>query len=75
MKRVVVEGSDIGTTYVICDHPRCAAQFKLTHWDSIAAGNIGWFQKLNGDSWCPDHIPEWVTAWREKKAENKRRWG
>lgn len=76
MKRVVVDkGSDIlGTTYVICDHPGCSRQFKLTHWDSISAGNEGWFQKKNGEAWCPEHIPEWVSTWRERQAENKARY-
>lgn len=27
----------------------------------------GWFHKKDGDSWCPEHIPAWVAAWRAKR--------
>lgn len=64
---MVVKGSEIGITYIVCDHPGCTDQFKLTHWDSIAASDKGWFQKLNGEAWCPEHIPSWVAEWRAKK--------
>jgi hypothetical protein len=68
VKKVVVENdSDIlGTTYVICDHPGCTNQFKLTYLDIASPGSEGWFQKKDGDAWCPDHIPEWVAKWRAK---------
>ncbi|QFP95030.1 hypothetical protein SEA_NAPOLEONB_62 [Arthrobacter phage NapoleonB] len=34
----------------------------------ITAGKEGWFMQKNGDNWCPKHTPEWVAAWRERKA-------
>lgn len=70
IKVVVEKDSDIlGTTYVICDHPGCTNRFKKTYWDMISAGEEGWFQKKDGDAWCPDHTPEWVAGWRARQAE------
>lgn len=70
MKRVVVEGGTHGEQKAFCDHPSCSNFVKAHAWGWIKAGGDGWFFQKNGDCWCPDHIPEWVSAWREKRKGN-----
>lgn len=36
-------------------------------WDVIRAGNEGWFFQKGGISYCPEHVPDWVPAWRERQ--------
>ena len=46
----------------------------VTFWDSgqwsrTKAHNEGWFFSYRaGDVFCPAHVPEWVPAWRARKA-------
>jgi hypothetical protein len=40
-----------------------------SRWDAMAADRKGWFHsKAEECAWCPDHVPDWVPAWREKQA-------
>jgi len=70
MKRVVIESKPGGLQHAFCDHPSCSMFVKAHAWGYIKANDAGWFFQRNGDCWCPDHIPEWVPAWREKMKRN-----
>lgn len=50
-----------------CSHDGCDKSFKQHKWGAIGADSEGWFMQKNGDSWCPDHNPEWVAEWRAKR--------
>lgn len=50
-----------------CAIPSCEKTFQDHRWGRIRANSLGWFFQLNGMNWCPDHIPDWVPAWRERK--------
>lgn len=47
-----------------CAHEGCDRTFKPHYWGGVKSHDEGWFHQKNGDSWCPDHNPEWVAAWR-----------
>lgn len=51
-----------------CAHGGCCETFASHQWGKKAAQRDGWFLSRNGPAWCPKHIPEWVTGWRERKA-------
>lgn len=35
----------------------------------MAADKAGWFHsKAEECAWCPEHVPDWVPAWRAKQA-------
>ena len=53
---------------VQCDHEGCATQINNHRWGKTKAGSEGWFFQKDGKSWCPDHTPDWVAAWRARKA-------
>lgn len=47
----------------------CTASFPGSKWHAIRAGGQGWFFSREDDAaYCPEHVPEWVAAWRESKA-------
>lgn len=71
MKRVVVEGGINGLQHALCDHPNCSNFIKAHAWGYIKANDAGWFLQRNGDCWCPEHIPDWVSKWREKMKEGR----
>lgn len=50
-----------------CAWPGCEAQYKDHRWGSIKAHAAGWFIQKDGTAWCPDHVPDWVEAWRARK--------
>lgn len=58
------------------DHPQkecaadgCTANFRDTgRWAPERQSKSGWFHQRNGSSFCPQHTPDWVAAWRERKA-------
>lgn len=50
-----------------CAEPGCEAEHKADHWNAIKAVEGGWFLQKNGDRWCPEHVPSWVPAWRERQ--------
>lgn len=58
---IIHDGADIQ-----CDGLRCSATIKNHYWGKVKAED--WFHGRNGESFCPKHIPEWVAAWRAKKA-------
>lgn len=56
----------------ICKGESCEVFFiSGSRWDDQRAQNLGWFMQRNGDVWCPNHVPDWVSAWRAKKNESK----
>lgn len=52
--------------FVLCDGPGCEAAVPNHRWGRIKEGETWLFQK-NGDSWCPEHLPEWYPAWKAKQ--------
>lgn len=52
-----------------CAAEGCSASFQDHRWGSIKAHDAGWFIQKDGTAWCPIHTPEWVAAWRARKAE------
>ena len=54
------------TTFIECSADGCEAKVANHRWGHIKAA--GWFFQKTGEAWCPDHTPDWVTAWRAKKA-------
>lgn len=47
----------------------CAATYKNHSWGKTAAHKDGWFFSKDGIAYCPEHLPVWVPAWREKNAK------
>jgi len=56
------------TSNAVCAAPDCAASFTDHNWGKKQADREGWFMQKDGTSWCPDHVPEWVEAWRNRNA-------
>lgn len=50
-----------------CSAPGCDASFKNHSWGAVKAHDAGWFQQNDGGAWCPEHVPDWVPAWRERQ--------
>lgn len=49
-----------------CDEPGCEASFRSNKWEKVRASDQGWFFSFRDEtSWCPEHVPDWVPAWRE----------
>lgn len=53
-----------------CVADGCTATFPGSKWDSIRAGDTGWFFTKVGDAYCPEHVPEWVPAWRARQKKS-----
>jgi hypothetical protein len=53
-----------------CEHcPETCSNHKF---GLIRAGQAGWFFSRDGkQAFCPTHVPEWVTAWRARRAAEK----
>lgn len=49
-----------------CSDPKCSVKIKNHRWGQTKADD--WFFQKNGDSWCPQHVPDWVAGWRAQKA-------
>jgi len=49
------------------DGVRCTASIELHYWAKVRASDKGWFFQKDGTIWCPEHVPEWVPAWRAEK--------
>lgn len=47
----------------------CGARIRNHYWAKVKAE--GWFFTKDGRAFCPDHIPEWVAAWRKKKQDER----
>lgn len=55
-----------GREFIHCAIPNCPAKIKDHAWGHIQASD--WFFSQKEDrAFCPDHIPEWVEAWRARK--------
>lgn len=52
-----------------CRKTNCQNDYFPDKWGKMEATRKGWFIHRNGSAWCPDHIPDWVVEWREKKAK------
>lgn len=50
-----------------CCFTYCTATIKSHRWAQIRASDHGWFFGRNGDVFCPEHVPDWVAAWRERR--------
>lgn len=56
---------------VTCLQDDCPASFPGSKQATIKAGREGWFfpkEHTGVKGWCPEHVPEWVAAWRARKA-------
>lgn len=53
-----------------CASVGCDNSFMPHAWGAIKSHDKGWFHQKNGDSWCPDHTPEWVAEWRQRTQQN-----
>ena len=61
------EPYDVG--YVECMAEDCPAKFRNHYWGHVRDGE-GWFLSKDGEQiFCPDHLPEWVPAWRARMKE------
>lgn len=54
-----------------CSRSSCEKSFVPHRWGNSEARFQGWFLQRNGEAWCPDHHPDWVTEWRAKKKAEK----
>lgn len=47
----------------------CTAQFPGSKHDAVRAHEAGWFfSRREGLAYCPEHVPDWVPAWRARQA-------
>ena len=59
---------------VFCAHrvQGCAASHPSSKWGAMKADREGWFHSREEEAaYCPEHVPDWVPAWREKQAALK----
>lgn len=47
-----------------CSHPECSKTVKAHYWGQVKSN---WFFGKDDKQYCPDHIPDWVEAWRKRK--------
>jgi hypothetical protein len=46
----------------------CTASHPGGKWAAVKADADGWFHsKAEDQAYCPDHIPDWVSAWRARQ--------
>lgn len=50
-----------------CAEPGCTAWFTDHRWGATKAHKDGWFHQKDGNSWCPEHVPDWVERWRRTR--------
>lgn len=54
----------------------CPSSFPGSKFGAIKAQDEGWFfakdsgPRGSSAAYCPEHVPEWVTAWRERKRQH-----
>lgn len=58
-----------GLEQVTCAEPGCTNTIKNHAWGKIKSD---WFFQKDGRSWCTQHIPDWVTEWRQRTQQNIR---
>jgi hypothetical protein len=51
-----------------CAGTGCPRTFPDHKWGRIRAAADGWFLTRGGQAWCPEHLPEWYTAWKTGKS-------
>jgi len=51
-----------------CSGKKCTASVPGAKWARIKATKQGWIFLKNGESYCPEHLPEWVEGWRLRRA-------
>lgn len=57
--------------HLVCAYPgRCTQSIPNNSW---AKTKSGFFERKDGQVFCPDHIPAWVKEWREKKRRSSGR--
>lgn len=52
-----------------CGYSGCENSFNNHRWGNIKAHDEGWVLLKNGDAWCPEHTPAWVSQWRDNKSK------
>jgi hypothetical protein len=58
---------------IVCSEKECQESIPNNKWAKIRAGSPkkgeGWFFSMEDPkiAHCPNHLPDWVPAWREKK--------
>jgi hypothetical protein len=40
---------------------------RVGKWNVMKASREGWFFQKDDTAWCPDHVPDWVAAWRARQ--------
>jgi hypothetical protein len=55
-----------------CKASGCKNDFFPDKWGAMEAQRLGWFLQKNGDSWCPEHIPDWVAEWRARRVKKEK---
>lgn len=62
--------------FIHCSQKGCKNKHKNNKWASIrATSEKGWMHQKNGDSWCPEHLPDWVESWRAEGKRLKEKYG
>lgn len=52
----------------------CTASHPGDKFSAIRAGEAGWFRSRQTDEeFCPEHVPGWVPAWRERQKRARRK--
>lgn len=54
-------------TRLLCSEPGCENSKPRHAWAYKTKDGEGWFDQRNGDSWCPQHVPDWVDQWRRDR--------
>lgn len=55
-----------------CTYEGCTATVKNHYWGKVRAHADGWFMSSDEKVIrCPEHLPDWVIPWREKKRQEK----
>lgn len=57
------------TTYTHCSIDDCPERVADHYWGHVKAE--GWFFSKDGAAYCPQHVPEWVAGWRERKQRKR----
>lgn len=52
-----------------CAQRGCKGTAPKHQWSEKTKAGKGWFHQKDGTSWCPDHHPEWVKEWRERRGQ------
>jgi hypothetical protein len=56
---------------ILCSGEGCVNTYRPHYWGSREAARRGWFLQRDKTAWCPDHIPSWVSEWRQRQIEKK----